>query len=130
MVASRLNNYCEAKGILPEEQCGFCPTGSTIDILLVVRRLQQLGRARKITLYMCFIDLHKAYDSVDRELLWVAPSRVGVPETISTAIRQLHGGMRARVRTDDGEHLAWLTSLRRCGKDVCCQRFFSISPVL
>ena len=25
MVASRLSNYCETEGMLPEEQCGFCP---------------------------------------------------------------------------------------------------------
>ena len=56
MVAPRLS-YCEAKGILPEEQCGFRPTRSTIDMLFVVRRLQELGRARKTPLYMCFIDL-------------------------------------------------------------------------
>ena len=37
MVASRLNNYCEAKGILPEEQRGFRPARSTIDMLFVVR---------------------------------------------------------------------------------------------
>ena len=85
MVASRLSNYCKAKGILPEEESGFRPARSTIDMLFVVRRLQQLGRARstidmlfvvrrlqqlgrakKIPLYMCFIDLQKAYDSVDR----------------------------------------------------------------
>ena len=36
MVASRLSNYYEAKGILPEEQCGFRPTRSTIDMLFVL----------------------------------------------------------------------------------------------
>ena len=69
MVASRLSNYCEPKGILPEEQCGFRPARSKIDMLFVVRRLQELGRERKIPLYVCFIDLQKAYDSVHRELL-------------------------------------------------------------
>ena len=70
MVASLRNNYCEAKEILPEEQCGFRPARSTIDMLFVVRRLQELGRARKIPLCMCFIDLQNAHDdSVDRELL-------------------------------------------------------------
>ena len=57
MVASRLSNYCEVKGILPEEQSGFLPARSTIGMLFVVRRLQELIRARKILLYMCFIDV-------------------------------------------------------------------------
>ena len=104
MVASRLSNYCEAKGILPEEQCSFRPARSTIDMLFVVRRLQELGRAREIPLYMCFIDLQKAYDSVDRELLWIVLARFGVPENMSIVIRQFYKGMRARVRTDDNEH--------------------------
>ena len=75
MVVSRLSNYHEAKGVLPEKQCVFRPAHSTIDMLFVVRRLQELGRARKIFLYMCFIDLHKAFDSVYRELLWVVHAR-------------------------------------------------------
>ena len=76
-------------------------------MLFVVRRLQELARARKIPLYMCFIDLLKAYDSVDRELLWLVLAHFGVPEKMSTVIRQFHEGMRARVRTDDGEHSEW-----------------------
>ena len=76
-------------------------------MMFVVRRLQELGRARKIPLYMCFIDLQKAYDSVDRELLWVVLARFGVPEKMLTVIRQFHEGMRARVRTDDVEHSEW-----------------------
>ena len=105
--ASRLSNYCEAEGILPEEQCGFRPARSTVDTLFVVRRLQELGRARRTPLYMCFVDLRKAYDSVDRGLLWVVLARFGVPEKVLTVIRQFHEGMRARVCTDDGEHSEW-----------------------
>ena len=39
VVARRLSAYCEAKGLLPEEQCGFRPDRSTTDRMFVVRRL-------------------------------------------------------------------------------------------
>ena len=68
IVASRLISYCEPEGILPGEQCGFRPARSTVDMLFVVRPLQELGRARGIPLYVCFIDLQIANYSVDREL--------------------------------------------------------------
>ena len=122
--------------VFPEEQCGFRAARSTIDMLFVVRRLQELGRAK--TLYTCFIDPQKAYDSVDRELFWVELARFGVPQKKLTVIRQFREGMRARVRTDDGEHSERFDvnrGLRQgcvggCGKDVCCHRFFSISSSL
>ena len=93
IVASHPSNCCEAEGIPPEEQCGFRPARSTIDMLFVGCRLQELGRARKIPLYMCFIDLQKANDSVDRELLWVVSARFGVPDNMLTVIRQFHEGV-------------------------------------
>ena len=34
--------------------------------------------------------------------------RFGVPATILAVIRRFHDGMRARVRTDEGEHSEWL----------------------
>ena len=63
-------------------------------MLFVVRRLQELGRARKISLYVYFIDLHKTYDTVDRQLLWVVLARFGVPVKMLTALRQFHEGRR------------------------------------
>ena len=39
VVARRLSGYCEAKGLLPEEQCGFRPDRSTADMIFVARRL-------------------------------------------------------------------------------------------
>ena len=57
---------------------------------------------------MCFVDLQKAYGSVDRELLWKVLARAGVPSVmIDVVIRQFHNGMRARVRMDDGELSEW-----------------------
>ena len=103
IVANRLSNYCEAHGILPDEQCGFRPELSTIDMLFVVHRLQELARRRRIPLYMCFIDFQKAYDSVDRELLWKVLARTGVPEEMIAVIRRFHDDMQARVCMDDGE---------------------------
>ena len=36
VIAGRLSDYCEREGMLPEEQCGFRPHRSTVDIMLVV----------------------------------------------------------------------------------------------
>ena len=80
---------------------------STVDMLFVVRRLQEVARRRRIPLYMCFVDLQKAYDSVDRELLWKVLARAGVPEEMIAVLRQFHDGMQAQVRMDDGELSDW-----------------------
>ena len=84
MVAGRLNAYCEAKGLLPEEQCEFRPDRSTTDMMFVVRRLQESEWKAGVYLFMCLIDLQKAYDTVDRTLLWQVLIRIGVsPEIIA-----------------------------------------------
>ena len=56
---------------------------------------------------MCFIDLQKAYDTVDRTLLWQVLTRIGVPPQMIAVIRQFHDGMRACVRPDDGVCSDW-----------------------
>ena len=44
VIVGRLSDYCERENILPEEQCGFRPQRSTVDVMFVVRRLQVLAR--------------------------------------------------------------------------------------
>ena len=98
IVATRLSAYCEARNLLPEEQCGFRPHRSTTDMMFAVRRLQELGRKARAPLFLCVIDLQKAYDSVDRTLLWQVLARFGTPPQMIEVIRQFHDGMRACVR--------------------------------
>ena len=60
VIARRLSAYCEANGLLPEEQCRFRQNRSTTDMMFVVRRLQEIGRKAGVSLFMCFKDLQKA----------------------------------------------------------------------
>ena len=99
--------YCEAKGLLPEKQCGFRPDRSTTDMMFVVPRLQEIGRRAGLSLFMCFIDFQKAYDTVDRTLLWQVLTRIGVPPQMISVIQQFHDGMRACVQPDDGVCSGW-----------------------
>ena len=107
VVAWRLRAYCEAKGLIPEEQCGFRPDRSTTNMMFDVRRLQEVGRKRGVSLFMCFIDLQKTYDTGDRTFLWQVLTRIGVPPQMIADIRQFHDGMRACVRPDDDVCSDW-----------------------
>lgn len=127
VVASRLSASCEENHLLPEEQHGFRPQRSTVDMLFVMRRLQELGRKVGTPIFLCFVDLQKAYDSVDRTLLWDVLARFGVPEKMIAVIRQFHDGMLARVRLDDRGARSLSLSNRASAKDVCSHRFCSTS---
>ena len=70
--------------------------------MFTIRRLQELVRKARVPLFLCFIDLQKAYDSVDRTRLWQVLARFGAPPQRIEVIRQFHDGMRACVRSDDG----------------------------
>ena len=74
-MAHRLGNFCEDTDLFPEEQCGFQPQRSTTGMMFVFRCLQELGRASNVPINMRFFDLQKAYDSVDRTLLWEVLAR-------------------------------------------------------
>ena len=77
-------------------------------MMFVIRRLQELARKKRIPLYVCFIDLTKAYASVDRTFLRTVLARFGVPQILISVIRQFHDGMRACMWLDDRVCSRWL----------------------
>ena len=78
-----------------------------MDMMFVVRSLQKIRRKAGVYLFMSFIDLQKAYDTVDRTLLWQVLPRIGVPPQMIVGIRHFHDGMRACVRPDEGVCSDW-----------------------
>ena len=65
---ARLSSWCEANGIIAEEQGGFRPGRGCVDQLFVLVSILR-NRIGKWT-HCCFIDLRKAYDRVWRNGLW------------------------------------------------------------
>nr|VZI45446.1 unnamed protein product [Spirometra erinaceieuropaei] len=100
ILLNRLNNHLE-QGLLPESQCGFRRHGGTTDMIFAARQLQEKCQEMRTHLYSTFVDLMKAFDTVNREGLWKIMQKFGCPERFTQMVRQLHDGMMARV-TDNG----------------------------
>ena len=49
-------------------------------------------------LFVAFMDLTKAFDTVSRDGLWKILSRLGSPLKFLAMIRQLHAGQRGQVK--------------------------------
>jgi hypothetical protein len=65
--------------ITPESQCGFRPHRGTADMLFAARQIQEKCMEQKQDLFMVFVDLTKAFDSVGREGLWKLLEKAGCP---------------------------------------------------
>nr|VZI24094.1 unnamed protein product [Spirometra erinaceieuropaei] len=100
ILLNRLNNHLE-QGLLPESQCGFRRYRGTTDMIFADRQLQEKCQEMRTHLYSTFVDLTKAFDTVNREGLWKIMQKFGCPERFTQMVRQLHDGMMARV-TDNG----------------------------
>ena len=109
----RLNEITD--DVVPETQCGFRKCRGTVDMMFCARQLIEKCKEQNRKLYMVFIDLSKAYDTVSRKLLWPLLRRYGVPEKLVNLIRSMHSGMEAflRLDTDTTDKCKILNGLRQ-----------------
>ena len=70
ILLNRLNVHLDQAGLIPESQCGFRKDRGTIDMIFTARQLQEKFQEQNVDLYMTFVDLTKAFDTVSRDGLW------------------------------------------------------------
>ncbi|VDL92908.1 unnamed protein product [Schistocephalus solidus] len=87
--------YKQEQGLLPESQCGFRRHRGTTDMIFAARQLQDNFQEMRTHLYTTFVDLTKAFDTVNRDGLWKFMQKFGYPERFTHMVRQLHERMTA-----------------------------------
>ena len=66
--------------------------------------MQIIKKAREFqkNIYFCFIGYAKAFDCVDHNKLWKILKQMGIPDHLTSLLRNLYAGQEATVRTGHG----------------------------
>ena len=88
---------------LSETQYGFRKGRGTIDQIWVTRQVLEKAVEYKVPIHLCFVDLSKAYDSVNRTAMLAVLRSYGVPQQLVEIIQDLYTGTQRQVKTEDGE---------------------------
>ena len=96
MVLNRIQTIVDEQ--LLERQAGFRANRSIIEQSFSLRITMEKYKQYNIPLHMCFIDIQKAYDSVNRDLLWKICKSYGLTEKSVNLLKMLHNNSKAKAR--------------------------------
>jgi hypothetical protein len=94
----RLVKWVEREEKIVEEQAGFRSGYSTADHIFTLYALVQKFLVKNTKLYIAFVDFRKAFDSVNRNILWHVLRKVGVHGKLYNALRGIYDSVIACVR--------------------------------
>jgi hypothetical protein len=99
ILQGRMNIACEH--LLAENQCGFRPGRGCPDLIYSLTSLSSNAKTHGFPLHAAFVDLRKAFDTVQRNMLKCALSLLGIPDNLIKLVMSLHDGMEASIRVDN-----------------------------
>lgn len=106
VVQRRLDAFADSQGLRAEGQAGFVAGRRTSDHVFILRHLidrARLRRGRRAHLFCCFVDFEKAYDSVQRLLLFKYLASLGISGHMLLILVQMY--WRVQVRPKLGQEL-------------------------
>ena len=99
---------------LPNVQACFRKGRGTRDQIANILWIIEKAREFQKNIYFCFIDSAKAFDCVDHNQLWKILKDMGIPDHLTSLLRNLYAGQEAIVKTGHGT-----TDWFQIGKGVC-----------
>ncbi len=97
---TRLSTWTEVNQLLHAEQDGFRKGWSCVDHLSTLTSIiKTLKQMRKST-YTAFVDFSKAYDPVDRRLIWSKLGSIGLGGMMVQALKQIYNKVECCVKVN------------------------------
>ena len=96
IILNRIQNLIDDQ--LPEIQADFRFNRSTMDQIFILKMALEQRREFNKPLYMCFVDIAKVYNSVNRELLWKVCRSYGISKKLVNLLKMLYKDSIATVR--------------------------------
>ena len=86
---------------ISEAQAGFREDHSTVENAFILRAVIEKNLSRKgLILYTAFVDLRKAFDSVNRNKLWFVMKQAGIKGKLLQIVHNMHESVNICVRND------------------------------
>jgi len=100
IINKRLQIWADDNNQIGEEQAGFRKHYSTIDNVFSLHAMVQKYLARHKKLYAVFVDFHKAFDTVNRRVLWEVLRNNGIGGRMLSMLKSVYRTVRCCVRCD------------------------------
>ena len=103
ILTRRVTFYTNIYNKISESQAGFREGYNTIDQSFILYSLihKYLSKKRG-KLYVAFVDLTKAFDSINRSKLWNVISKTGIKGKLYKNLLSMYNSVKACVRTNEG----------------------------
>ena len=99
----RLYNFTESSHLRSDSQFGFRTNRRTTDAIFILNTLIEQAQHLRRPLYVCFVDLRKAYDTVVHRFLWGRLCKIGIEGQLLLAFQRYYSDVQARLITSNGQ---------------------------
>ena len=94
----RLVDFIESNNILCEEQNGFRKMRSCVEHIYTLSTIIKMKKRSNKSVFACFIDFAKAFDSVNRDLLWFRLLNYGIDGKFLQVVRAMYTNLQMCVK--------------------------------
>lgn len=112
---NRIESFCVMNNRISDSQFGFKKGHSTIDPMFILLSMVQKYLNENKRLYVCFVDLKRCFDSINRNALWYKLYRTGIQGKLLRIIRDMYGKVKSCVKhcNSYSEYFSYAVGLRQ-----------------